>query len=135
MYSLVKLLYWNKPKKMFLENAWKIPAKKNHVRICFSKILLKLKVIFSLFLKLRNSCFQEKHLFSEEKIDCFRPSFSFWLKGNFRMMTSNKRVHFRENRKIVRIKSYPEDALKDKGKKASFRKSCKSFKIVDGHLT
>ena len=43
-----------------------------------------------------------------------------------------------KNRKIenfVRSKYYPDDILKERKKKANFRKSCKNFKIVDGHLT
>ena len=36
---------------------------------------------------------------------------------------------------LSEVKYYPEDISNDKGKKANFRKSCKNFKIVDGHLT
>ena len=36
--------------------------------------------------------------------------------------------------KYIRNKTYPEK-IKDKGLKANFRKSCKYFSIVDGHLT
>ena len=50
-------------------------------------------------------------------------------------MTSNKYVDLRKIENFVRIKCYPEDVSKDKGKKANFRKSCKSFKIGAGHLT
>ena len=50
-------------------------------------------------------------------------------------MASNKPVDLRKTDNFVRSKCYPEDKLKDKGKKANFRKSCKNFKIVDGHLT
>ena len=34
----------------------------------------------------------------------------------------------------IRNKTYPEK-LKDKGRKANFRKACKKFTIADGHLT
>ena len=67
MYSLVKLLYWNKPKKMFLENAWKIPAKKNHVRICFSKILLKLKLFSHYFWNSGTAVFKKNIFFLKKK--------------------------------------------------------------------
>ena len=50
-------------------------------------------------------------------------------------MASNKNVDLRKIANFVRSKYYPEDISKDKGKKANFRKSCKSFKTVDGHLT
>ena len=50
-------------------------------------------------------------------------------------MTSNKYVDLKKIENFVRIKCYPEDVSKNKGKKANFRKSCKSFKIGDGHLT
>ena len=49
-------------------------------------------------------------------------------------MASNKCVDLRKIENSVRRKCYPEDILK-KGKKANFRKSCETFKIVDGHLT
>ena len=57
------------------------------------------------------------------------------MKINYRKIASNKHVDLRKIENIVRSKCHPEDILKDKGKKANFRKSCKNFKIVDGHLT
>ena len=54
---------------------------------------------------------------------------------NFRQMASNKHVDLRKTENFVRSKCYPEDISKDKGKKANFTKSCKNFKIADGHLT
>ena len=35
---------------------------------------------------------------------------------------------------FLRNKSYPKGILKDKGKKFDFRKECKNFSIVNGHL-
>ena len=35
---------------------------------------------------------------------------------------------------FISSKCYPEGISKDKRKKANFRKSCKTFKIVDWHL-
>ena len=49
-------------------------------------------------------------------------------------MASNKRNDLRKIENFIGSKSYPEDISKDKRKKANFRKSCKNFKIVDGHL-
>ena len=49
-------------------------------------------------------------------------------------MASNKHVDLRKIENFVRSKYYPEDISKDEGKKASFRKTCTNFKIVDGHL-
>ena len=43
-------------------------------------------------------------------------------------MASNKHIGLRN-------KYCPEDILTDKRKRANFRKSCKNFKIVDGHVT
>ena len=34
----------------------------------------------------------------------------------------------------IRNKTYPQK-LKDKGRKANFRKACKKFTFADGHLT
>ena len=50
-------------------------------------------------------------------------------------MTSNKHVDLRKIENFVRSKCYPENLLKNKGKKTDFGKSCKNFKIGDGHLT
>ena len=50
-------------------------------------------------------------------------------------MARNKHIDLRKTENSVRSKCYLEDISKDKGKKANFRKSCKNFKIVDGHLT
>ena len=50
-------------------------------------------------------------------------------------MVSHKHVDLRKIENFVRNKCYPEDISKDEGKKANFRKSCKNFKIIDGHLT
>ena len=49
-------------------------------------------------------------------------------------MVSNKQVDLRKIENFIRSKSYPEDIPKYKTKKADFRKSCKNFKISDGHL-
>lgn len=50
-------------------------------------------------------------------------------------MASNKHVDLKKIESFLRSKSYPQEISKDKGKKANFRKSCKNFKIVDGHLS
>ena len=51
-------------------------------------------------------------------------------------MESNKHVDLRNLEIFVRSKCYPEDILKDTGKKANFRKSSKNFKIIhEHHLT
>ena len=50
-------------------------------------------------------------------------------------MTSNKHVDLRKIENFFRSEHYPENISKDKGKLANFRKSCKNFKIDDGHLT
>ena len=50
-------------------------------------------------------------------------------------MESNKQPDLRKIENFVRSKCYPEEISKDGRKKVSFRKSCKNFKIVDGHLT
>ena len=50
-------------------------------------------------------------------------------------MASNKHVSLRKIENFVRSKYCSEDISKDKGKRAHFRKFCKNFKIVDGHLT
>ena len=49
-------------------------------------------------------------------------------------MASTKHVDLRKIENFVSSKWHPEDISKDK-KKANFSKSCKNFKIVDGHLT
>ena len=49
-------------------------------------------------------------------------------------MASNKHVGLRKIENFVRSKYYSEDISKDEGKRAHFRKFCKNFKIVDGHL-
>ena len=55
------------------------------------------------------------------------------MKINFRKMASNK--HSRRIENFVRRKCYTEDISKDQGKRGNFNKSCKNFKIADGHLT
>ena len=50
-------------------------------------------------------------------------------------MANYKHVDLRKIENFVKSKCYPGDISKDKGNKANFRKSCKNFKIVDGHLT
>ena len=57
------------------------------------------------------------------------------MKINFRKIGSNKHVDLRKIENFVRNKFYPEEMPKVKGKKDNFRKSCKTFKIFDGHLT
>ena len=66
--------------------------------------------------------------------DQARPRFSFWLKVNFRKIASNEQVEWRKIENFVISKCYPDHVLKDKGKKANFRKTSKNFKIVDGNL-
>ena len=50
-------------------------------------------------------------------------------------MVGNNQFDLRKTENFVRSKCYPANILKDKGKKANSRKSCKNFKIVDRHLT
>ena len=50
-------------------------------------------------------------------------------------MARNKHADLRKIKNSVRSNCYLEDISKGKIKKASFRKSCKNFKNVDGHLT
>ena len=45
-----------------------------------------------------------------------------------------KHVDLNSIENYIRNKTYPEK-IKGKGQKANFRKSCKYFSIVDGHLT
>ena len=47
---------------------------------------------------------------------------------------NTKHVDLNAIENYIRNKTYPEK-IKDKGQKANFRKSCKYFSIVDGHLT
>ena len=50
-------------------------------------------------------------------------------------MAKHEHVDLKAIEAYVRDKKYPENiAKKDKGKKANFRKACKNFDIVDGHL-
>ena len=49
-------------------------------------------------------------------------------------MVSDKYADLRKTENFIRSKCYPEDISKDKRRRANFRKSCKNFKIVDGHL-
>ena len=44
-------------------------------------------------------------------------------------MASNNQADLKKIENFVRSKCYPEDISKDKEKKATFRKSCKNFKI------
>ena len=70
----------------------------------------------------------KEHLFLNKKwkvLSQIKPRFSFLLKINLRKMASNKNVDLRKLENFVR----------SKGKRASFRKPCKNFKIVDEHLT
>ena len=53
---------------------------------------------------------------------------------NFRKIASNEQVELRKIENFVISKCYPDHVLKDKGKKANFRKTSKNFKIVDGNL-
>ena len=46
-------------------------------------------------------------------------------------MGSNKHIDLRKMENFVRRKCFPEDILKEEGKKANFRKSCKNFKTDD----
>ena len=62
-----------------------------------------------------------------------KPRFSFRLKIDFRRMVRNKHVDLKKIVKFVRSKWYLEHTSKDKGKKANFIKSCKNFKVTDGH--
>ena len=48
-------------------------------------------------------------------------------------MPSKKHVGFRKRENFVKIKCFPEDISKDKGKKTNFRKHCRNFEIVHGH--
>ena len=57
------------------------------------------------------------------------------MKINFRKAVSKKHVALRKIENFVRSKCYPEDMPKVKGKRANFRKPCKSLKIFDGCLT
>ena len=54
---------------------------------------------------------------------------------NFRKMASNKHIVLGKIENFVRTKYCLEDISIDKGKRGNFRKSCKNFKIIDGHLT
>ena len=45
-----------------------------------------------------------------------------------------KNVDLNTIEEFVRNKIYPQNIAKDKGKKSNFRKACKKFNIVDGHL-
>ena len=54
---------------------------------------------------------------------------------NFGKMASNKHIVFGKIENFVRSKYCLEDISIDKGKRDKFRKSCKNFKIIDGHLT
>ena len=45
-----------------------------------------------------------------------------------------KHVDLNSTENYIRNKTYPEK-IKGKGQKSNFRKSCKYFSIVDGHLT
>ena len=64
-----------------------------------------------------------------------KPRISFLLKINFKMMASKKCVDLRKIENFVKSKYCPENISKDKEKRANFRKSCRNFKIVDGHLS
>jgi len=50
------------------------------------------------------------------------------------MSTSNKHVNLQDVEKYIRNGQYPTN-IKKKGAKSNFRKSCKHFSIVHGHLT
>ena len=49
-------------------------------------------------------------------------------------MAETEHVDLNSIENYIRNKTYPEQ-LKDKGRKANFRKACKKFTIADGHLT
>ena len=71
-------------------------------------------------------------------MECLGPSKTtlfFGIEDKVEKNSNNKHVDFRKTENFVRSKCYPKDKSKDKGEKANFRKSCKNFKIVDGHLT
>ena len=50
-------------------------------------------------------------------------------------MASNRHVDLGKIENFVSSENYPENILKDTGKKANFRKSCSNFKTVDGNPT
>ena len=49
-------------------------------------------------------------------------------------MAAKHHVNLKVVEEFVRRKTYPKEIAKDKGKKANFRRSCKSFSIKDGEL-
>ena len=53
---------------------------------------------------------------------------------NKNKMAETGHVDLNSIESYIRNKTYPEK-LKDKGRKANFRKACKKFTIADGHLT
>ena len=113
MYSLVKLLYWNKPKILLKGvplNRF-LKSKQNHW--IFSKDYAKIESFFSYFFGNSGTVIFKEYLsLLNNQSNIFQPRFIFWLMINVRKMLSNKHVDLRKTENFVRRKCYPKNISK-----------------------